>query len=1028
MTVRYPDLPGDPQLNEAAAAAAFERVSDALAAAFSAAAPAVLAQVGTEGFLSWITQIRSLHQDRPGDAEVAIEFAQAGPALFERLTGEDVKQLAALLTILPSRPAMVVQGALAMASGALPALPPAARSHTLRVATHIAETNPWSISQFFELVSVLLPRLRGEDQGIFLDSLAPLAALSPMQLTNLLKDAAGVPASVTADQLGALLPLASRIALRSGPAAQELLRSAADLFARLEPEQLEPWSQPGQDLLGIHPAAAMSYFRLQSRLAQDALAAHSSGVALTEVRDVLRLYCQALMGRSLAVLSTEQLQEGHAGWAGGEMLGWEGAAVFAPPVLRDFKDKQANFEGYKVLATHQAGHLLFRTYDFDFTHPGALLRSLRPLAAPRSGPEAKFASEYERFFDLFSNQRLARDLFALAEDERIDAAITREYRGIRHPYARIQESSLEGRPDLTQLPVQLLVLEILVRHSLNRHAVFRVPKPVVANLDKAVRMLNLMSDPVATPMDAAEAAMRLYVWVTQTPNVPSRLVPPGQWTEYPLSQEGYDAAAEGIDALAWDFARANPLEVSAPGAQQQDDGEEEAPFMPAPPVSYRADPRPEAMQELMKHLEQEGDVSGMGSSPDETAMELLRDMVSEDDSEAAPGDLQDMEAVPPTPQRNRPQKNNGRPGSQTSPLVDSVAENDVQVFYYDEWDYRIRSYRPSWCRLHQRTLKEGGEEFYDRTISQHHGLVHALRKQFEMLRPEGITKVKRLMDGEEFDLDAVIESVVDKRAGYGVHDKVYWRRLKSERSVAVAFLLDMSLSTDERVDQDLRQYAPLAGNDPVASPYRRPGAGKRIIDLEKEGLGLFIEALERLGDTYGIYGFSSSGRGDVQFFVVKDTEESYSSHVRGRLDKIVPLQGTRMGAAVRHTVTKLEKIDARTRVLLMLSDGRPQDRDYGTLPWELEEPHRERTRGADPSLNLMGADGVMTDEKDYAVHDTKMAFNEAKAKGITPFCISIDKEGHDYLKAMCGDIGYEVVSEIESLPRRVPALYRRLTT
>ncbi|MEK7214521.1 MAG: hypothetical protein AAB289_02870, partial [Chloroflexota bacterium] len=444
--------------------------------------------------------------------------------------------------------------------------------------------------------------------------------------------------------------------------------------------------------------------------------------------------------------------------------------------------------------------------------------------------------------------------------------------------------------------------------------------------------------------------------------------------------------------------------------------------MPAPPVSYRAAPRPEAMQELMKHLEQEGDISGMGSSVDDTAMELLREMVSQDDTGASPGDMQDLAGVPPPPQGNRNQKKNGRPGSQTSPLVDSVAENDVKVFFYDEWDYRIRSYRPAWCRVNQRTLKEGAEEFYDRTISQHYGLVAALRKQFEMLRPEGITKVKRLMDGEEFDLDAVIESVVDKRAGHGVHDKVYWRRLKSERSVAVAFLLDMSLSTDERVDQDLRQYAPLAGGsvDPVTSPYRRPGAGKRIIDLEKEGLVLLIEALERLGDTYGIFGFSSSGRGDVQFFVVKDTEENYSSHVRGRLDKIVPLQGTRMGAAVRHTISKLEKIDARTKVILMLSDGRPKDRDYGTLPWEMEEPHRERSRATDPVLNMMGADGVMTDEKDYAVHDTKMAFNEAKAKGITPFCISIDKEGHDYLKAMCGDIGYEVVSDIEALPRGEP--------
>ncbi|MCL6648167.1 MAG: hypothetical protein K6U89_07535, partial [Chloroflexi bacterium] len=73
-------------------------------------------------------------------------------------------------------------------------------------------------------------------------------------------------------------------------------------------------------------------------------------------------------------------------------------------------------------------------------------------------------------------------------------------------------------------------------------------------------------------------------------------------------------------------------------------------------------------------------------------------------------------------------------------------------------------------------------------------------------------------------------------------------------------------------------------------------------------------------------------------------------------------------------------------------------------------------------------EALMLDEKEYAVHDTKAALNEARTKGITPFCISVDKQGHDYLKAMCGDIGYEVVSEVAMLPKRLPTLYRRLTT
>ena len=106
-----------------------------------------------------------------------------------------------------------------------------------------------------------------------------------------------------------------------------------------------------------------------------------------------------------------------------------------------------------------------------------------------------------------------------------------------------------------------------------------------------------------------------------------------------------------------------------------------------------------------------------------------------------------------------------------------------------------------------------------------------------------------------------------------------------------------------------------------------------------------------------------------------------------------------MGPAIRHAVTKLDDLEARTKFLILISDGRPQDRGYSR-------------------------EGV---EKEYAIHDTRVALNEARKKGITPFCLTVDKEGHDYLRAMCQDMGYEVLADIHSLPRRLPALYRRLT-
>ena len=163
---------------------------------------------------------------------------------------------------------------------------------------------------------------------------------------------------------------------------------------------------------------------------------------------------------------------------------------------------------------------------------------------------------------------------------------------------------------------------------------------------------------------------------------------------------------------------------------------------------------------------------------------------------------------------------------------------------------------------------------------------------------------------------------------------------------------------------------------------------------------MIVEALEAIGDSYGIYGFSGYGRENVEFYSIKALDEMFSDRVRKRIDKIEPIRSTRMGPAVRHTIDKLDEYDAKVKILILVSDGRPQDHGYG----------RDRT------------------EKEYAVHDTRQALLEAKRKGITPFLITVDKEGHDYLGEMCQDIGYEVVSDIESLPRRLPSLYRALAT
>ncbi|HEY7531489.1 MAG TPA: nitric oxide reductase activation protein NorD, partial [Nitrospiraceae bacterium] len=172
-------------------------------------------------------------------------------------------------------------------------------------------------------------------------------------------------------------------------------------------------------------------------------------------------------------------------------------------------------------------------------------------------------------------------------------------------------------------------------------------------------------------------------------------------------------------------------------------------------------------------------------------------------------------------------------------------------------------------------------------------------------------------------------------------------------------------------------------------------SGRRVIEVEKEGLVLLCEALEAAGDQYAIYGYSGQGRGNVDFLVIKDFVDCLGGKTAQRLAGLTPLRHNRDGAAIRHATAKLLACEAKTKLLIVISDGRPLDDSY---------------------------------KDEYSVEDTKVSLREAKHKGIHPFCITIDREADRYLKDMYGDVQFTVIDRIESLPLRVPRIYQRLTT
>ncbi len=297
-------------------------------------------------------------------------------------------------------------------------------------------------------------------------------------------------------------------------------------------------------------------------------------------------------------------------------------------------------------------------------------------------------------------------------------------------------------------------------------------------------------------------------------------------------------------------------------------------------------------------------------------------------------------------------------------------------YFYDEWDFLIEDYRSQWCQVRELPVVSDDGAFFSRTLATYTDITEEIRREFKRLRPRLYRQVKGLEDGEHIDLDAAISARVDLRSGVSPSPKIYIARQPLERDVAALFLLDLSASTDSQ----------LAERE-----------GVRVIDIMKESVVLLSAALDTIGDSYSIYGFSSQGRRNVELYPVKSFVESLSQEVKGRIGGLEPQKSTRMGAAVRHAARKLRDLSCRAKFLILLSDGHPEDADYG------------------PNAHA----------PTYGLRDTMMALREAEHHGILSFCLTVDKAGRDYLREMCAPSRYMIIEDPTSLPLELPKIYQR---
>ncbi len=539
---------------------------------------------------------------------------------------------------------------------------------------------------------------------------------------------------------------------------------------------------------------------------------------------------------------------------------------------------------------------------------------------------------------------LIRDLYLLLEALNADEQLTRLLPGIRRGLDDARQQALAARPALQSFSQPRQKLELLLRRILACRCDDPPPELVCETARDSLRRATDMV-PIFAPDEGAERLLGIHPLY------------PDSWT--------------GI---------LKPVSVS----EKKDGGTvmgaaEDAGSEPTAPRSARLERRPT----IREAKEDEDDDSGPGPwmvHPEgghehaEDPMGLKRPIDLDDATSATEygelvSELPEARLIS-TPGRPKEVLLTDDPPEEKARQAVGQSSLSGNRIRYPEWDYRISGYRDPGATVRLLDAGTGSQQWVDDTLNDHRPMLNAIRRNFEMLRAEPVL-LRRRQDGDDIDLDAYLENHANFRAGLPRSDALYQTRRAIRRNVAITLLVDVSGSTDGWV----------SGN-------------RRIIDVEREAVLLVCMALESLGEPYAVQAFSGEGPGGVIVRQVKSFEERYSNAVALRIAALEPENYTRAGAALRHATSGLMKQPAEHRLLILLSDGKPNDVDEY--------------------------------EGQYGVEDMRQAVNEAALQGIFPFCLTIDRQAAAYLPKVFGVNRYALLPSPQRLPAVLLEWIRRL--
>jgi len=534
-------------------------------------------------------------------------------------------------------------------------------------------------------------------------------------------------------------------------------------------------------------------------------------------------------------------------------------------------------------------------------------------------------------------------LYTALEAQASDAHLIQELPGMAASVHRLRQSALKLRPAVNALPPACRFVEALIQHILAvevGHTVPGLPWPSspdpLASLEAAADLLRRHPSGADIKLPHTHALFKDF-WTGE-------ILPMPPESTYPAGAADESGAPDSEPPARSAHMPRSPKERKA---EEDEDRKEDGTWMI--PTS---DP-----------LEKAEDPMGTQRPTDrdeETASEEFADALSE---------LPEARLViTPTPAKEV-LLSDDTPDRQSLARSEAVEETTPKI-HYPEWDYRINGYHHPGATVHLLPPQYGPEAWVEKTLARHRGMLDTIRRRFEMLRADRVWH-RRQLDGDEIDLDAYTEARADMRAGLSMPQGVYQHQRRQMRNVAIVLLVDVSGSTDSY----------LSGS-------------RRIIDVEREALLLVAIALQYMEESYSIQAFSGDGPKGVTISTLKHFSEPHSQEVAQRIAALEPQYYTRSGAALRHATAQLMQQPAEHRLLLLLSDGKPNDADVY--------------------------------EGRYGVEDTRRAVEEARVQGVNPFCLTIDRQAASYLPKIFGHGQYALLSRPTELPVVLLDWMRRL--